>query len=410
MNGDTGAAASAHGVRPESWYFDGWRFDARDGRLARNGTEVWLRPKTAGVLLALVARADEVVAKSEILEAAWGSAAAGDDVLAVCVNELRRILGDDSHRPRFIATAHRRGYRFVAPVSTAPPVMGRAGQDVYGRERELATLRGWWDAARARRRVVAFVAGERGIGRTALVRAFVAEVRAGGAAVIGEGRCVDRAAGGEPYSPFLDALDGMSRGPGGHRVHEVLRHEAPSWLLQLPGLIDDEESAYLRARVADRSGHVSLGRMLREFSDATSVLADDVPMLLVCEDLHAADRASLGLVASLAEGDAAVRVLLVVTYREPDGPAGRRVVGLVRELQARGAAELLELGPLDAPSARAYLRDRLGDDAEPALVAELARRSEGNPLRLATLVEQARSRNDPLRRRGRREARSGEGA
>lgn len=402
------AAGSLDGVRFGTWYFDGWHFDARDGRLVRNGTQKWLRPKTAGVLLALVARADEVVAKAEILDAVWGNAAAGDDVLAVCVNELRRILGDDPHRPRFIATAHRRGYRFVAPVSTSPPVRQDAERAVFGRERELATMRGWWDAARSGRRVIGFVAGERGIGRTALVRAFVADVRATGGAVVGEGRCVDRGAGGEPYSPFLDALDGMCRGPGGFRVHEVLRHHAPSWLLQLPGLVDDEEAAQLRARAGDPTVRVPLGRMLREFSDALGVLGGDSPVLLVCEDLHVGDRATLGLVASLADSDAARRLLLLATYREPDGSARRHVAHLVRDLRARGAAEEVLLGPLDERAVSAYLELRLGEAPEDALVADLIASSEGNPLQLATLVESSAA--EAVRRRDRRGARSGAGS
>ena len=48
----------------------------------------------------------------------WPDGFVGDAALAVCINELRTVLGDDPLDPRFIATAHRRGYRFIADVQT----------------------------------------------------------------------------------------------------------------------------------------------------------------------------------------------------------------------------------------------------------------------------------------------------
>jgi DNA-binding winged helix-turn-helix (wHTH) protein len=47
----------------------------------------------------------------------WPGVFVGDAVLKSTIRELRKALGDDSHEPRFIETAHRRGYRFMAPVT-----------------------------------------------------------------------------------------------------------------------------------------------------------------------------------------------------------------------------------------------------------------------------------------------------
>jgi pimeloyl-ACP methyl ester carboxylesterase len=79
-----------------------------------------LTPKALAVLAYLAARPGRLVSKRELLDAVWPGVFVADGVLKVCVREIRRALDDDVKAPRFIETAHRRGYRFVAPVSRVP--------------------------------------------------------------------------------------------------------------------------------------------------------------------------------------------------------------------------------------------------------------------------------------------------
>ena len=60
-------------------------------------------------------RPGRLVSKQELLDAVWPGVYVGDAVLKTTIRDIRRALGDDSHAPRFIETAHRRGYRFIAP-------------------------------------------------------------------------------------------------------------------------------------------------------------------------------------------------------------------------------------------------------------------------------------------------------
>ena len=55
----------------------------------------------------------------KLLDAAWSDVFVGDAALKVCIREIRRALADDSQNPRYVETAHRRGYRFVASVTIA---------------------------------------------------------------------------------------------------------------------------------------------------------------------------------------------------------------------------------------------------------------------------------------------------
>ena len=90
--------------------------DTLRGELMRGATAVLLTPKAFALLHYLAARAGQLVPKQELLDAVWPNVFVGDAVLKSTIREMRRALGDDPQSPRFIQTAHRRGYRFVAPV------------------------------------------------------------------------------------------------------------------------------------------------------------------------------------------------------------------------------------------------------------------------------------------------------
>ncbi len=99
--------------------FGAFEFDAQTRLLCRDGREVALPPRVLGVLELLLRRAGDVVSRQELIDTVWKDAFVTDTSLAEAVSVLRQSLGDDSQSPTYIQTLHRRGYRFVAPVSTA---------------------------------------------------------------------------------------------------------------------------------------------------------------------------------------------------------------------------------------------------------------------------------------------------
>ena len=107
--------------------FGDFRLDLAAGQLRRGDAVVPLAPKAFTVLQHLVTRSGQLITKDELLELAWADVHVGDGALKVCIREIRRALDDDPRTPAYIETAHRRGYRFVAPVSidtTAPVAPG----------------------------------------------------------------------------------------------------------------------------------------------------------------------------------------------------------------------------------------------------------------------------------------------
>ncbi len=118
---------------PQVLSFAEFRLDHERGELLQQDAPVALTPKAFALLEYLAARAGRLVPKQELLDAVWPNVFVGEAVLKGTIRDLRRALGDDSHAPRFIQTAHRRGYRFVAPVvagEVAQPVAAAAVQPV----------------------------------------------------------------------------------------------------------------------------------------------------------------------------------------------------------------------------------------------------------------------------------------
>ncbi len=99
--------------------FGEYRLDPASGHLFHGQTPVPLTPKAFALLHYLAARSGRLVSKQELLDAVWPGVFVGDAVLKTAIRDLRRALADDPHTPRYIETAHRRGYRFVAPVSVS---------------------------------------------------------------------------------------------------------------------------------------------------------------------------------------------------------------------------------------------------------------------------------------------------
>jgi TolB-like protein/DNA-binding winged helix-turn-helix (wHTH) protein/Flp pilus assembly protein TadD len=98
--------------------FGGFRLDLRSGELRRDGVLVKLQPQPAKVLVLLVSRAGEIVARTEVAEQVWGSETFVDfeHGLNFAIRQIRSALGDDAEQPRFLETLPKRGYRFIAPI------------------------------------------------------------------------------------------------------------------------------------------------------------------------------------------------------------------------------------------------------------------------------------------------------
>jgi len=112
--------------------FGAFALDAAKGELRKAGVSLKIHPQPLQVLVLLVEHARQTVTREEIQRCLWGDNTFVDFERGInfCINQIRATLGDDAEKPKYVETIPRRGYRFIADVSTdtaatAPAVEAR---------------------------------------------------------------------------------------------------------------------------------------------------------------------------------------------------------------------------------------------------------------------------------------------
>jgi DNA-binding SARP family transcriptional activator len=247
-----------------------------------------------------------------------------------------------------------------------------------GRIAELEALVEAWRQARHGRGGVAAVTGEAGIGKTRIAAKLIEAARADGATVASCGGL--ELGGGPPFGLWAELLRGLVRACGAPP-------EDLPWVGDLARLSPELQGALSPSPPAPPSPSPQLERV-RLFEAMVAMLewaARKEPCLLLFEDVHAADRASLELVGYVARRLPELRLLIVLTRR--DLPARAEVDAILHRLPLRGiAVREIELEPLPDDDMRRLVRAaaRVGADQVERVVAI----ADGNPL---LAVEAARA-------------------
>jgi DNA-binding winged helix-turn-helix (wHTH) protein/tetratricopeptide (TPR) repeat protein len=376
--------------------FDHCVLNAATQELRREGELVHVEPQVLAVLAYLAEHGDRVVTKIELLDEVWGDRFVSESALTSRIKLARKACGDNGRDQRILKTVHSRGYRFVCPVVTrddhpnthgaptahaAPPTAGasdpdtapttRASTTVVGRESELLTLHE--AAARAARgvRTSVFVCGGLGIGKSTLVAEFLEQADALDDWLLARGQCIRTRGGVEPYFCLLDALSHLARTEP-QLVTTTLERVAPTWLAQMPQLLDDDGISRLERRLLGSTP----ARMLREGVEAFGALAQVRPLVLVLEDLQWSDDCTLDVVELLIQRDDPCPLFLIGVGR----PESTTIRSVIEPAAASGRATVLDLEPLDVEGVAALAADRLDGSVPDELVSIIHQRSSGVPL------------------------------
>ena len=386
--------------------FESFGLDEQNECLWHNGAQILLPPRIFAVLHYLVGNAGRLISHDELLDKLWPETYVQPQVLRTYVQKLRNVLGDDARQPRFIRSQPKRGYVFVAAVvdalngsaavaslqvssAAAASLNGKAspagaesagqnltGRNLVGRDKELSALRTRVAQLSGGMRQVLLVSGDVGMGKTALIDAFVSEWAAPRQVAVARGQCVQGIGAREQYYPLLEALAHLCASEDGERACRILARVAPAWL---PGSVRAEP-----ARDGAESGRAQHGARVGTTSDlcaALEELAAERPLTLILEDIHWADEATLDAVSALAHRRVPAQLMILATVSSHHSGAENPVKRWKQALLMGRLCTELALAPLTRAHVAELLRGRLQQEALPAdLDAFVHRHAEGNPL------------------------------
>ena len=248
---------------------------------------------------------------------------------------------------------------------------GRVVSPIFvGRVEELHVLEVALGRATNSEPAVVLVGGEAGVGKTRLLAELTARCATDGTRVL-TGGCVPVGDGALPYAPIVEGLRALVGDLGASAVRGLIGPSRPELTRLLPALGEPQAGGGTPDQAAQaRLFELLLGMLAR--------LSQQMPVTLVVEDLHWADRSTRDLMTFLARNLRRERLLVVVSYRN-DEPGTDWLGPYLAVLDRSGHAQRVELSRLDRAETLAQLVGIVGAAPPAELVDAVFGRSEGNP-------------------------------
>jgi class 3 adenylate cyclase len=258
----------------------------------------------------------------------------------------------------------------AAPIA-APALAERT--PFVGREEERAELRRLMEQAIAGQGSIVLIRGEPGVGKTRLAQELVLEARTRGMADQ-IGRCYEME-GAPPYIPYIEMMQSAMRAdPAAFRA--AMGENAGELAKILPELRRAYDDIPPPLEMPPEQERLYLFNSMREFLERVTSVA---PVLLVLDDLHWADDATLELAQHIAQHQHKMALLTVITYRDIELDAARPFARTLESFLRERLAHRIALKPLPQKSVAAMLQALTGQPAPEALVEAIYRETEGNP-------------------------------
>jgi DNA-binding CsgD family transcriptional regulator len=277
---------------------------------------------------------------------------------------------------------------------------------MVGRQRELDLLRGLLDRARAGSGGGVLLAGEAGIGKTRLLQELAAESVRSGAAVLW-GRCFEGDSA-PPFTPWIEALSDAACLVPAARLQAALGEDAGliarlgpalrAALLDVPVPIHAPPPP-AASTVDDRFRlHAAVVRVLLALADQHSDRADDADLstssdrpagglVLILDDLHWADRASLEVLRHLGRAIGRTPIVIACAYREEDLPAGGPLAQLLPSLRHEVPCKQIRLRGLGREETARCLERLAQETVDEPLVTAVHAGTSGNPFLIGEMFQ-----------------------
>jgi predicted ATPase len=323
-----------------SYAFQNCILDLSTFTVHRRGRLIKIEPKVFDVLVYLIEHRERVVSKIELLDTLWPGEAVSDSVLPRCIAAARRVIGDTRSKQR-----------------------GNGN--------------------------IALVVGEPGIGKTSLANELMRLAREQKAQVI-LGRCYE-GEGAPAYWPWIQVL----RIAVESTPRESLARELGSGASDLAEILPELRT--LQGDVPAAVGPLGEQAQFRLFDAAARFLISRsarAPMLIVIDDLHWADAASLGLLRFMARETANHPILLLGTYRDVEVRRGHPLADTLGALAREANCERILLTGLETPEIEDFVAAQDGGALRTELAQTLRDMTDGNPFFLREVVKLLADRED----------------
>ncbi|HEX6492346.1 MAG TPA: BTAD domain-containing putative transcriptional regulator, partial [Candidatus Dormibacteraeota bacterium] len=263
-----------------------------------------------------------------------------------------------------------------------PPPLAGLGEAVFvGRDAEVARLEEAWERSRAGECRVALVAGEPGVGKTALAVRMAAAASERGATVL-FGRCDEESLA--PFQPFVEALAHHVETTAPERLRAQLGAQAADLALLVP---------HLRRRLPELGGTAATGaaterwRLFEAVPALLHAIGRETPVVMLLDDLHWADRPTLQLLQHLLRRAVDAPLFLVGTYRDTELVRTHPLAETLVELRRSTAVDRVGLRGLAREEVLALVTAGAAAGAvERALADALWRQTDGSPLFLREIL------------------------
>ncbi len=382
--------------------FGGFELDEAAFELRQADGVVPIEPQPLTLLLMLVRHRDRVMRREELTQALWPDTAVGSTSLPQAIRKVRDALGESGGERGAIQTHRGLGFRFVAEVEEEPeaplraqPRRRRGEPGLYGREADCEAVLEALDGAIAGRGSATFVTGAAGIGKTRLA-AFAAEAaRHSDTETHRAGALEER--GAPPFWLWVQILrsyaDTLSEGeladaPGSAALDlaRLVPDLSPDAAPESTGPADSDEA---RFRLFDALVRFLVWR------------SRERPQVLVLEDLHWADPASLAALGHLAGELSEHAIAIVATFRDDELGPGHAILDIEAECARHDALRRISLGGLAPGDVTRLVTDLAGFTPSDSLTQTIVQRTGGNPFFIKQIVsldvEAARTSDDPER-------------
>src|SRR5215471_9550039 len=252
---------------------------------------------------------------------------------------------------------------------------------LVGRDGELGELLAGLDDAACGSGRLFLLAGDPGIGKSRLAYEAAARARDRGFKVAW-GRCWE--AGGAPvYWPWVQSLRACVRSLDGEELRSYLGTGAPFVAQIVAEVAESLPDVGPPPPMAAEGGRFRLFEAVARFLRNA---ADRQPLMLILDDLHAADAPSVLLLRFVARELGDARVLVLGAYRDIEVDRGHPLAAAVAELLREPAARHLRLPGLTEAGVARLIQETAGVRAGDSVVAAVHRYTEGNPLFVGEVV------------------------